>query len=70
MLKLAPGKLDLLEADGFRLIDCQIYTAHLISLGAEEISRETFCRHLKRWCPHDNGDQQTWEPLADRWPRP
>lgn len=39
----------LLEMD-FRLVDCQVYTGHLISLGAEEISRERFCRHLDNWC--------------------
>ncbi|MEN8179677.1 MAG: leucyl/phenylalanyl-tRNA--protein transferase [Pseudomonadota bacterium] len=33
-----------------RLIDCQVYTEHLISLGAEEISRERFCQHLDNWC--------------------
>ncbi|MDJ0806561.1 MAG: leucyl/phenylalanyl-tRNA--protein transferase [Gammaproteobacteria bacterium] len=35
---------------GFRLIDCQVYTEHLISLGAEEIPRERFCGHLDDWC--------------------
>lgn len=31
-----------LQAEGFRLIDCQQETAHLKSLGGETISRETF----------------------------
>lgn len=39
----------LVEMD-FRLVDCQVYTEHLISLGAEEISRERFCQHLDNWC--------------------
>ena len=30
----------------FRLIDCQIYTEHLASLGAREVSREAFQRAL------------------------
>ena len=34
----------------YRLIDCQVYTQHLISLGAEEIPREQFCHHLDNWC--------------------
>lgn len=38
-----------LEVD-IRLIDCQVYTNHLISLGAEEIPRAQFCRHLDDWC--------------------
>ncbi|QSS96202.1 leucyl/phenylalanyl-tRNA--protein transferase [Psychroflexus sp. ALD_RP9] len=35
-----------LAKEGVKLIDCQMYTAHLASLGAEEISRETFLRYL------------------------
>mgnify|MGYP001811751011 CR=1 FL=1 len=34
----------------FRMIDCQVYSSHLISLGAEEISRSLFCKKLKQWC--------------------
>ena len=56
-----------LAAWDYRLIDCQVYTAHLASLGAEEIERALFCRELARWCnlpapkadwtasPHGNG---------------
>ena len=36
-----------LKKRGVRLIDCQIYTEHLASLGAEEISREAFLKYLK-----------------------
>lgn len=36
-----------LREQGVRLIDCQIYTAHLESLGAEEIDREAFMKFLK-----------------------
>lgn len=32
---------------GCRMVDCQIYTAHLESLGAEEIPRKAFLQHLK-----------------------
>lgn len=31
-----------LQNEGIKLIDCQVYTAHLESLGAEEISRSQF----------------------------
>ena len=39
-----------LSAHGFRLIDCQVYNPHLVSLGAEEIDRTTFIRLLAAWC--------------------
>jgi leucyl/phenylalanyl-tRNA--protein transferase len=32
---------------GYSLIDCQLYTPHLQSMGAEEISRESFLKILK-----------------------
>ena len=36
-----------LQSIGFKLIDCQIYTDHLQSLGAEQISRNDFSNLLK-----------------------
>ncbi|MGY5849092.1 leucyl/phenylalanyl-tRNA--protein transferase [Salegentibacter sp. F14] len=36
-----------LRTEDVRLIDCQIYTDHLASLGAEEIPRKTFLNFLK-----------------------
>ena len=36
-----------LEKENYRLIDCQVYTAHLASLGAREIPRRDFTRLLK-----------------------
>lgn len=35
-----------LEKEGVKLIDCQIYTSHLESLGAEEIDRIEFLKFL------------------------
>ncbi|SHG13676.1 leucyl/phenylalanyl-tRNA--protein transferase [Salegentibacter echinorum] len=35
-----------LRAQGVKLIDCQVYTKHLESLGAEEISRNKFLEYL------------------------
>ncbi|MGB0721815.1 MAG: leucyl/phenylalanyl-tRNA--protein transferase [Gammaproteobacteria bacterium] len=35
---------------GFPLIDCQVHTPHLESLGARCISRTEFNAHLGRWC--------------------
>jgi leucyl/phenylalanyl-tRNA--protein transferase len=39
-----------LQRQGFKLIDCQVQTPHLRSLGAEEIPRQEFSRLLRRWC--------------------
>ncbi len=39
-----------LQQWGFRLIDCQVYTDHLTSLGAEEIPRSTFIELLDSLC--------------------
>lgn len=36
-----------LAAEGVQMIDCQIYTDHLASLGAGEIPREVFLEYLK-----------------------
>lgn len=36
---------------GYRLIDCQVHSNHLTSLGAEEISRNDFSKLLNQYCP-------------------
>ena len=36
-----------LKSSNYKLIDCQMYTAHLESLGAVEISRSTFLKYLE-----------------------
>lgn len=36
-----------LQEKEVKLIDCQVYTDHLASLGAREISREEFMKFLK-----------------------
>lgn len=38
------------EERHYRLIDCQVYSDHLVSMGAEEMPRARFCRELDRWC--------------------
>ena len=40
-----------LEKENYRLIDCQVYTAHLASLGAREIHRKEFTNLLKDMKP-------------------
>jgi leucyl/phenylalanyl-tRNA--protein transferase len=41
--------VNVLKKNGIALIDCQVYTPHLQSLGAEFISREAFNGLLKKW---------------------
>ncbi|PHS63445.1 MAG: leucyl/phenylalanyl-tRNA--protein transferase [Flavobacterium sp.] len=38
--------IEKLKTKDYHLIDCQMYTTHLESLGAEEITREVFLSHL------------------------
>jgi leucyl/phenylalanyl-tRNA--protein transferase len=38
------------QGQGIALIDCQVHSAHLISLGAKEISRDTFLQLLSVLC--------------------
>lgn len=53
-----------LERWGFGMIDCQMKTAHLASLGAHEIPRADFLKRLNELieCPHTVGP---WRPDAD-----
>jgi leucyl/phenylalanyl-tRNA--protein transferase len=41
------GFISFIQNTNYRLIDCQVYTNHLASLGAEDISRELFLEYLK-----------------------
>ncbi|MCB0445998.1 MAG: leucyl/phenylalanyl-tRNA--protein transferase [Gelidibacter sp.] len=40
------GFISFIQNTNYKLIDCQVYTEHLESLGAEEIERETFLEYL------------------------
>lgn len=44
----------LVESDRFRMIDCQMNTQHMSSMGAEEINRERFEDLLYRYIPTDS----------------
>jgi leucyl/phenylalanyl-tRNA--protein transferase len=48
-----------LRAWGYELIDCQMHTAHLQSLGAEVLPRKAFNALLDRWC--------VAEPQPEAW---
>jgi leucyl/phenylalanyl-tRNA--protein transferase len=39
--------VELLRREEFRLVDCQVHTSHLESLGARNIARVEFLRHLR-----------------------
>lgn len=52
-----------LEAWGFRVIDCQMRTAHLLSLGAVEIARERFIQLLEA-CG-EQGPASPWRAERD-----
>ena len=40
------GFITFVEQSDYKLIDCQVYTNHLESLGAVDISRVNFIKHL------------------------
>lgn len=44
---------------GYGLVDCQVHSAHLESLGAENIDREHFRQLLDHWCPQ-TGHSGRW----------
>jgi leucyl/phenylalanyl-tRNA--protein transferase len=48
-----------LEQWGFELVDCQVYTSHLESLGAKMIPREEFIRLLNQYAI-DQGNHELW----------
>jgi len=48
-----------LQAWGFVLIDCQVDSAHLRSLGAQTLPRPDFTAYLARYCP-DGGRVGRW----------
>ena len=47
---------------GYRLIDCQVPSPHLASLGAVEIPRRAFGAYLRRWCDVDFRAKSGWLP--------
>lgn len=44
---------------GYALVDCQVHSEHLVSLGAEEISRYRFARELAQLVRHP--DSHPWQ---------
>jgi leucyl/phenylalanyl-tRNA--protein transferase len=58
-----------ISAWGFGLVDCQVHSAHLASLGARQIPRSRFVEHLDIWCeqPQDNEWRFDAGLLTERW---
>jgi leucyl/phenylalanyl-tRNA--protein transferase len=54
---------------GFKLIDCQVLTGHLIRMGAVQIPRADFVRMLERWCPLPDW-RGSWDDGQMRAPEP
>ena len=50
-----------LQSWGYELIDCQVSSPHLLSLGAEEIPRAEFQSLLKRYCGAES-EPMAWRP--------
>ncbi|MDR2092629.1 MAG: leucyl/phenylalanyl-tRNA--protein transferase [Azoarcus sp.] len=51
---------NLLETKGFAVIDCQMTTSHLLSLGAREIARSQFLALLEQWASITNEPPRRW----------
>ncbi|MEO1320465.1 MAG: leucyl/phenylalanyl-tRNA--protein transferase [Pseudomonadota bacterium] len=51
----------LLERDGFAVLDCQMHTAHLETLGATNLARQVFCKLLSRCCTR----LKAWQPAPN-----
>jgi leucyl/phenylalanyl-tRNA--protein transferase len=49
---------------GYALIDCQVHTGHLASLGAEEIARAEFARLLEIHCEQPVS-REAWQAMED-----
>ncbi len=55
----------LLGERGYGMIDCQMTTTHLLSLGAREVARTRFTAALREWA-HDGPPPQRWAADAMR----
>jgi leucyl/phenylalanyl-tRNA--protein transferase len=53
-----------LQRWGFPLIDCQVYSKHLASMGAKEVDRQLFINYLNDYCPQSQIDIK-WALDAD-----
>ena len=54
------------RARGIRLIDCQVASSHLASLGAREVSRSEFVALLRRHVRRDPSENWAQNPVSER----
>ncbi len=52
---------------GYAVIDCQVISDHLVSMGAEEVPRDSFTALLRQWCPVPGRDG-SWDDGALSFP--
>ena len=60
--------VDYLRARSFELIDCQVRSEHLYTLGATTLPRREFLGHLKRLCARP-GEPGNWRRDHERFSR-
>ena len=61
------GLCDYLLAHGFRLIDSQVHTSHLESLGAEMMPRSQFAKLIKKYtAENDHPGHWTCHPQEQK----
>ena len=51
--------VEFLQSLGFELLDCQVWSGHLQSLGATTLARDAFLQHLNKLC-HPAGTPRSW----------
>ncbi len=51
--------IEYLQSRGFELIDCQVWSDHLESLGARTLPRNVFLQQLDRFC-EPRGESGSW----------
>jgi leucyl/phenylalanyl-tRNA---protein transferase len=54
---------------GFAVVDCQVMSAHLVRMGADQVPRESFIALLRRWCP-EPGRDGNWDDGTLSFPLP
>ena len=57
----------ILEIKGLKMVDCEVYTDHLASMGAQEISRKRFLGELSASL-NDPPLSKNWQELEDLIP--
>jgi leucyl/phenylalanyl-tRNA--protein transferase len=51
-----------------KMIDCQVHSQHLVTLGAIDICRRSFKKNLQRWCSQSHR-QGSWKDEPKEHPK-